>query len=106
MEGEKLVNQLNFDLLQALEARDDGIAQVAANNQEFLQAARATAAHIARTKGTVTCDDVRAVSALHPLHSNAWGALFKCDRFEWTGEWRRSELVQGHGNLQRVWRLK
>lgn len=94
-----------FDLVEALKGRDEGIARVAENNESFLAAARATARRIARRKGSVTADDVRAECSLEPLHPNAYGAVFKSRDFIWTGAYRRSSLVQGHGNLQRVWRL-
>lgn len=93
-----------FDLVEALERRDDGIRQVAENNERFLRVARELAQQIAKHKRGITCDDVRAVCPLDPLHSNAWGALFKAKGWQWTGEYRRSALIQGHGNLQRVWR--
>lgn len=93
-----------FDLVEALNARDAGIAQVAGNNEQFLEIARAVARDIAKRKGYVTADDVRRECPLRPLHPNAYGALFK-KGFRWTGGFRRSELAQGHGNLQRVWVL-
>ena len=94
-----------FDLLEALRARDEGMKRVAENNEHFLDIARLTAKSIAGRKGDVTADDVRRECPLDPLHPNAWGALFKTKSFQWTGQFRRSALVQGHGNLQRVWRL-
>jgi len=100
------MNQLAFNLVEALAERDEGIRLVAENNQQFLDVARSTAKHLARWRGEVTCDDVRKVCTIEPLHPNAWGALFKTKEWEWTGRYRKSALVQGHGNMQRVWRLK
>jgi hypothetical protein len=95
-----------FDLLAACQARDEGIRRVAENNQEFLVEAREVALRIAKRKGTVTADEVRRECELTPLHPNAYGAIFKSPKFKWTGSYRRSALVQGHGNLQRVWTFK
>lgn len=94
-----------FDIFEARKQRDEGLKQVAANNQDFLKQARGTARLIAQTKGTVTADDVRNGCPLIPIHPNAWGAVFKSKEFEWTGRYKQSALVQGHGNMQRVWRL-
>lgn len=100
------MNQLAFNLDQALEARDEGIRQVADNNQFFLRVAREVARRLARMNGgEVTCDDVRKACPFDPLHPNAWGAVFRDKGFEFTGKLQKSALVQGHGNLQRVWRL-
>lgn len=44
-----------------------------------------------------------------PARNNVVGAWFsakaKAGRIEWTGTFRKSERVAGHGNLQRVWRV-
>lgn len=100
------MNQLNFNLDAAEKAREEGIRQVAENNEHFLRVARSCAKKIAYRDGEVTCDDVRAICPLDPLHKNAWGAVFKTPDWQWTGEYRRSKLVQGHGNLQRVWKIR
>ena len=95
-----------FDIERARALRDEGIAAVAENNESFLREARRLARLIAEITGTVTCDDVRGVCMLDPHHHNAWGAVFKHKDFEWTGQYRQSKVVQGHGNMQRIWRLK
>ena len=95
-----------FDITLARKFRDDGILQVANNNPHFLNTARELARRIAKKRGTVTADLVRRNCPLTPHHPNAWGAVFKTKDFEWTGEYKQSALVQGHGNMQRVWRLK
>jgi len=99
------MNQLVFNLPEAILQRDIGIRRVAESNREFLESARAIAKRLARYR-TITCDDVRKVCSVQPKHSNSWGALFKTKDWEWTGQYRKSALVQGHGNMQRVWRLK
>lgn len=94
-----------FNLELALQARDEGIRRVAVNNEQFLKVARAIAKQLCAERGAITMDDVRAACDLLPLHPNAWGSVFKDRAFQPTGEYRRSALVQGHGNRQMVWRL-
>ena len=99
------MNQLAFNLSEAILQRDAGIQRVAENNQQFLEVAREVAKRQVHWYGEITCDDVRKACPIDPLHPNAWGALFKTKEWEWTGRYRKSALVQGHGNMQRVWRL-
>jgi len=95
-----------FDLITALEKRDQGIEQVAANNDRFLFITRRVARTLARANGHVTMDEVRQYCRLKPLHPNAWGAVFKHPDFEFTGRFVQSENVSRRGGMQRVWRLK
>lgn len=95
-----------FDLIEALDRKDKGMARVAANGAEFLFEARAYAKAIALSKGEITVDDIRLNLDLKPHHHNVWGSLFMTKDWEPTGAFRRSKLVQGHGNPQRVWRLR
>ena len=94
----------------ALVARQEGIERTSRANSGFLLQAREVATAICRRKGTVTADELRAACAaqgIAPGHYNGWGAVFAGARspFRWTGEFVRSSAEQGHGNLQRVWRL-
>lgn len=94
----------------ALVARQEGVERTTRANSGFVLLAREVATAICRRKGTVTADELRAACGLQgikPAHFNAWGAVFAGARtpFRWTGEWQRSTAEQGHGNLQRVWRL-
>jgi len=100
------MNQIEFNLEAARAARDEGIRQVSSNNQYFLEQARGTARLICESKGTVTADDVRRSCPVQPENPNAYGAVFKSRDFEWTGEYKQSEMVQAHGRMQRVWRLR
>ena len=95
-----------FDPARAARARDLGIKRVSARCGGWVARARHVARMIALERGSVTADEVRAVIYARgdkPAHHNAWGAVFRGMR--WTGEFRKSALVQGHGNLQRVWTL-
>ena len=91
----------------AQRAKEAGIAQAHEHSPTWVDLARATARDIARARGTVTADDVREVlypMGIVPAHYNAWGAVFR-KGFRWTGWWRTSRVVGGHGNQQRVWRI-
>lgn len=99
------MDQLDFNLEAAVKERDQGMRLVAHNNSNFLRVAREIAMSQARIKGEVTADDIRRLHPWEPSHPNVWGCVFKCAEFEPTGRYRRSELKQGHGNLQIVWRL-
>ena len=97
------------DLIDAMAARDAGIARIELSNKEFLAEARTVALEIGHRQATVTIDDVRDACAergLVPISYQAWGPLFMDGNWEWIGKWVRSKQVQGHGNPIRVWRLK
>ncbi len=102
----RAAEQLTFNLSEAIARKEQGIQQVADNNEHFLEVVRNIARSLAEAKYEITCDDVRKLCPIDPLHPNAWGAVFKTKEWEWTQKFRRSSLVQGHGNLQRVWRLR
>jgi len=97
-----------FDLDAALDKRDRILKVMEEKDPSWVQVARSVAKDIARLKGTVTADDVRKVMIsrkLEPRHYNSWGSVFRSAEFEWTGEYSRSAVVKGKGNMQRVWRL-
>ena len=97
-----------LDLFQARKAKANGIARVSSSNSTWLRTARAVACRIASERGEVTADDVREVlykMGLKPRHYNAWGAVFQNKDLRWTGRFKQSAVVEGHGNLQRVWEL-
>lgn len=97
-----------LDRAAALSARDGVLRHMQARHATWLDAARMTARRIARQKGNVTADDVREIlypAGLYPKHYNAWGAVFNHADFVFTGDFRRSAVPRGKGNMQRVWRL-
>ncbi|MBT8460328.1 MAG: hypothetical protein KJN60_11715 [Boseongicola sp.] len=62
------------------ELRDEGIARVAAHNEEWLDWIRRVAMDASRLHGSVTSDDLRAWAEFkgrRPDHPNAWGAVFR-----------------------------
>jgi hypothetical protein len=107
----KLMNQLNlFDLPTALEQRDKGILAAAEGKPRLIVEARSIALEYAARHGTVTADDVQRVwvergGGVHDL-GNATGAIFRDERFEFTGRYIKSVRIHGHGNLLRIWKLK
>ncbi len=96
-----------LDLEAALTARDTALARMEKAHSAWISAARVVAKRIAKRTGEVTADDVRAVlyPRLKPAHYNAWGAVFRHSDFEFTGQFKRSAVPKGKGNMQRVWRL-
>jgi hypothetical protein len=99
-----------FDAIASKNARDAGIEQAAQRKKSLLKFARTLAVELAQKNGTVTADDVykRLIEAGIPERAmgNSAGAIFIDGRFEWTGRYHKSTRVIGHGNLQRIWRLK
>lgn len=93
-----------FDGIAALAAKDEALDAHEERQSGWLQRARAAAWRIAKSRGTVTADDVRHEVG-DPPSPNVMGALFRSSEFTWTGHWQRSELVRGKGNMQRVWRV-
>lgn len=94
------------NLFAAYQAGKRGVSQVQEHNRWFVREARIRAHRHALEHGTVTADDIRLgmeAEGIYPEHSNAWGAVFRGREWRWTGEYRTSRLVQGHGNRQRVW---
>lgn len=39
------------------------------------------------------------------LLGNAWGSIFKCRGWRFTGEYKKSERVSNHARIVRVWEL-
>lgn len=99
-----------FDAIQSAELKTLGMAQAADRKASLLRHAREIAVSIARVKGTVCADGVYrkliegGISEL--ALGNSAGSLFTDGRFEWTGRFNKSTRTIGHGNLQRIWKLK
>jgi hypothetical protein len=92
-----------FNKQLAIDFKEQGIRQIAQNNQHFCKVARNVAASLIRRNGKVTSDDVRRNCPLEPLHPNAWGAVFRDKQFKWTGEFVTSKAVSRRAGVQRVW---
>ena len=91
---------------------DFGIAQVEKSHANWMPVARVLAVTVAKTRGTVTADDLRAGVRLgllwEPDHPNAWGAVFKGappnipGRFVAKG-YTKSTTVTRHAGMIRIW---
>ena len=102
-------NELQYDLLGGLAAKDRGMALAALPRKDQLCICRDTAERLCRMQGTCTSDDVRRLLRIVPIGTNQqnWlGSLFKDKRFEPTGEMVKSTIKRNHGRLLTVWRLK
>lgn len=98
------------DAIAAREAMEHGLAIASDNNKAMLALARRIAHDIAVYRGTVYADLIierlTSMGFSERALGNAGGAVFRDGCFEFTGEWHRSTRVIGHGNRQRIWRLK
>jgi hypothetical protein len=77
-----------FDYAAARQERDDGVDCVTHHCQGFVATVRQRAIEIARERGQVTADDLRAWAndnGLVPHHPNAWGAVFSGKMFTCIG---------------------
>jgi hypothetical protein len=98
-----------FDVPAAIEERDRVLRNLERTHSRWIDRARFAAKRIARLTGTVIADDVRrwAIEADDaPDNWKTLGAVFTSAEFVWTGERMVSGIKKGHGNEQRVWRLR
>lgn len=104
------IREAEFDFLEGLRRKRDGIGSAEEAREEALAAARAVARVIAERVGTVTADDcqreLRALGYTAEDLGNAAGAIFKGSEWIPTGERRRSARVARHAGEQKVWRLR
>jgi len=99
--------QFNFDLTAGELAKEQGMSQ-AEEASNSIDAARLIAVAVAKSRGSVTADDVQRELVrlgLDPLGASA-GSLFRGSEWEFTGRWVKSERVSNHARVNRVWRLK
>lgn len=71
------------------ERKREGLEKVEKNSKEFLAILRQKAEEIAREKGQVSIDELRAFAeenCLRPHHPNAWGAIFRGRQWVVCGE--------------------
>jgi len=100
----------HFDAAAAQQAKDQGIERAAANKGSLLKLAREIALELAAKHGEVYSDLVMAELIKRGIaeraFGNAAGATFIGGQFVWTGRFHKSTRTIGHGNLQRIWRVK
>ena len=96
-----------FDAVESQRRKVAGMARAAGGRDGWLRYAREVAVSIARERGSVCADDVRAAGVQTPPNTSAniWGSLFKDERFEFTG-FTHSKRPEAHSNLIRLWMLR
>lgn len=95
-----------FDSIAAVAAGESGIAQAAVNKSYLLEEAKLIAVDLGRRKQFITADDVIRVYTFRHPHDplgNAAGGIFRGTCWRFTGRTVRSERVNSHGRLIRVW---
>ncbi len=103
--------KLTFDLPQGECLRDAGMTQAADAyaRRNLIVAARTIAIEIAKSRGSVTADDVFKIMEernLQPdLLGNAAGSIFRGKEFVFFGDWKKSSRVTNHARMNRVWFL-
>jgi len=87
-------------------ARDEGIEQAEYQRYEWLRLARQSAIEIARKRGSVTINDLRAVIPPPPsgCHHNVWGAVFRTGALKPTG-FTQAAHTAAHARVVRVYQL-
>ena len=83
-----------------------GQKQVTAHSNGFVSQMRSIAGRIAREKGNVSSDDLRAEAVklgIAPHHPNVWGSIFDGE-FEMIGR-KKSEYKGNHSREIKVWAL-
>jgi len=83
------------------------MAQAAEGRAGWLAYARGVAEAIARDKGSVTADDVRAAGVETPPNTspNIWGSVFNDARFAFL-DFAYSARPEAHHNLIRRWGIR
>ena len=83
-----------------------GLNQVADNNEDWLFRVRNVARKVSASQGHVSSDELRTWTDLandHPLHQNAWGAVFKGKGWKLVGR-KQSTYKSNRAREIRVWR--
>lgn len=85
--------------------RDAAIKVIETTRHDWLSAARKEAVKIARRRGRVTINDVRAkVTLPKGMHHNSWGAVLKCKELKAVG-YDQAHHPAAHARVVRVYQL-
>lgn len=105
-----LQRQSLFDFAVAIARKQEGMAKAALARPVLLASAQDCARRIARTRGTVTADDVAemldGMGIDYAALGNAAGSVFRKSEFEFTGQIVQSRRPSTHARCIKVWRLK
>lgn len=94
------------DAATAESLKQEGIALVALNAENFVAIMRAAARRISEESGFVSSDNLRVIAdgmGLVPHHPNAWGAIFSGSHWKEIGR-QKSKLPGNRAREIRVWR--
>lgn len=94
--------------MKGMTAKQLGLALVEEHNRYFVEAMREEAIKVALSRGKVSIDDLRPIAArrgLEPDHQNAWGSIFKGNRWQKLGR-KQSSHPSNHGREITVWELR
>ncbi len=101
------MSQLTFqDAALGAALKDQGLAAVSVNADNFLRLMRATARRISDESGFCSTDNLRVIAdrlGLVPHHPNAWGAIFTGKHWKEIGR-QKSKYPGNHAREIRVWR--
>lgn len=85
--------------------RDEALKMIETTRHAWLASARKEAIKIARRRGRVTINDVRAKITLpEGLHHNSWGAVLKCKELKAVG-YDQAQHPAAHARVVRVYQL-
>lgn len=99
-----------FSYQRGQELKANGMAHAALPKKDLLELAQDIAVELAKTRGTISADDVQfelhrrgiSIKAL----GNSAGSLFIGDKWQWTGDRVKSKRTHAHGNEIKTWRLR
>jgi hypothetical protein len=93
-----------LDLFEGNRRKEQGLAVVEANNENFVERMRRIAREISAREAYVTADDLRKFDDdEHPHSPNAWGAIFKGRGWLCLG-FSPSAYILNHGRVIRRWK--
>ena len=94
------------DAATAETLKQEGLASVAVNADNFLRIMRATARRISEESGFVTVENLRIVAeklGLEPHHCNAYGAIFIGKHWRIIGR-KKSVIPSSHAREIKIWK--
>jgi len=100
-----VADQVEFDLKKGRMLRDEGIALVTANNEDFVSTMRHIAVSHARLHGRVTSDDLRRYAIeldMQPDSPMVWGAIFRTKLLKKMG-YTQTAITTSHGRPIAIW---
>lgn len=107
----KKIDDRQRDLFRSREVRDEGMARVEANSEDWGERAFSILLDLKRRipEGTATGEDIRYVIAGeigNPPHHNAWGALINQGRLLKTGKYAQMRDIRSHARSTPVYEIR